>query len=114
LSAALSTSGLEQNRDDPPSGWQDSLTIGAYWLVALEPDLPNAAFQGLARTLNSSHRGAAKQAAAAKGRMQMFGHSSRRNIAAIVAAIAMSTIAVGAAVGPAQAASTSTQMVSHA
>jgi len=64
--------------------------------------------------LNNSHRGAAKQAAAAKRRKQMFGQSSKRNIAAIVAAIAMSTIAVGAAVGPAQAASTSSQMVSHA
>ena len=78
----------------------------------LEP--ADGGFQGLARTLNSFDRGAARQAAAAKREKTMFGHSSRRNIAAIVAAIAMSTIAVGAAVGPAQAASTSSQIVSHA
>jgi hypothetical protein len=34
-STALSTSGFKQNCDDPPSGWQDSPTIGAYSLVAL-------------------------------------------------------------------------------
>jgi hypothetical protein len=34
--------------------------------LRFEPDLPNAAFQGLARTLNSFDQAAAKQAAAAK------------------------------------------------
>ena len=44
----------------------------------------------------------------------MSGRSSlKRNLAAVVAAIAMSTVAVGAAVGPAQAANTS-QIVANA
>ena len=45
----------------------------------------------------------------------MFVHSSlKRTLAAISAAIAMSTVAVGAAVGPAQAASFSSQVVTNA
>ena len=45
----------------------------------------------------------------------MSGQSSlKRSIAAIVAAVAMSTVAVGAAVGPAQAASISSQVAIHA
>lgn len=45
----------------------------------------------------------------------MFVQSSlSRTVAAIFAAIAMSTVAVGAAVGPAHAASASSQVASHA
>ena len=45
----------------------------------------------------------------------MFGQSSlKRNFAVVCAAIAMSTVAVGAAVGPAQAASATSQVVTNA
>ena len=44
------------------------------------------------------------QSAGEKGRMKMQGQSQfNRTLVAIAAAIAMSTVAVGAAVGPAQA-----------
>jgi hypothetical protein len=45
----------------------------------------------------------------------MFVHSSvKRTLVAISAAIALSTVAVGAAVGPAQAAGASSQVVADA
>ena len=45
----------------------------------------------------------------------MFVHSSlKRTLVAISAAIAMSTVAVGAAVGPAQAAGAPSQVAAHA
>jgi hypothetical protein len=79
--------------------------------VSANLDASNTLFPGLARSLNSFDRGAAKHAGHEKGRKQMFGHSSlKRALVAITAAIAMSTVAVGAAVGPAQAAGAPSQV----
>jgi hypothetical protein len=64
----------------------------------------NGAFARLARTLNSFGQAPRSTRAAKKGRNQMSVHSSlKRTLVAISAAIVMSTVAVGAAVGPAQA-----------
>jgi hypothetical protein len=60
-------------------------------------------FQGLARHLNSDGHGPELKRAR-KGRIQMSSQSPiTRTLVAIAAALAMSTVAVGAAVGPAQA-----------
>jgi hypothetical protein len=69
----------------------------------------------LARLLNTFDQGPAKQAEPQKGESKMTGQSSlKRSFLAISAAIAMSSVAVGAAVGPAQAASASSQVVENA
>jgi len=62
------------------------------------------AFPPLARPLNSFHHGPQVMRDNKNGRIQMsVQSSSKRTLVALVAAFAMSTLAVGAAVGPAQA-----------
>jgi predicted ATP-binding protein involved in virulence len=72
-------------------------------------------FLGLARVLISKgHRSAAVQAGE-KGRLEMSAKSQfTRTLIAIVAALATSTIAIGAAVGPAQAVASPSQVTFHA
>ena len=56
---------------------------------------------GLARLLNSKLHGPPDWMAGQKGRMTMFGSNLQRHLIAAFAAVLMSTVAVGAAIGPA-------------
>src|SRR6476619_2845412 len=61
-------------------------------------------FPGLARSLIRKWHRPAEQKAGQKGRIEMSSQSSfTRTLVAIAAALVMSTVAIGAAVGPAQA-----------
>jgi hypothetical protein len=61
-------------------------------------------FPGLARCLNSSWHRQADNRKPEKGSLEMSSQSQlSRTLVAIAAALAMSTVAIGAAVGPAQA-----------
>jgi hypothetical protein len=69
-----------------------------------ERDIIFRSFLGLAHSLISLVHRPASQAAGRKGRFQMSSQSQfTRTLIAIAAALVMSTVAVGAAVGPAQA-----------
>lgn len=71
-------------------------------------------FLGLAQSLNTPGQ-APRSMRCLKREKAMFVQTSfKRAFAAISAAIAMSSVAVGAAVGPVQAASASSQVVAHA
>ena len=95
-------------------GWEDLLILGALSVRRHPINNTNGGFSPLARPLNTFDQGPAKRGAA-KGRKQMSSQSSvKRTFLAISAAIAMSTVAVGAAVGPAQAASAHSEVAAHA
>jgi hypothetical protein len=65
--------------------------------------------------LNTFDQGIANKREPQKGRKQMLVQSSlKRTLTAICAAIALSSVAVGAAVGPAQAASVPTLVAADA
>jgi hypothetical protein len=72
----------------------------------------NGVFPPLARLLNTFDQGPRAASGAKKGRKQMT--SLNRSFVAITAAIFMSTVAVGAAVGPAQAAGVTSQVAANA
>jgi hypothetical protein len=62
---------------------------------------------GLARVLNKGGHGSAIECGGQKGRKTMFGSNAQRQMVAFIAAILMSTVAVGAAVAPAAVSSQS-------
>jgi hypothetical protein len=88
----------------PPELWDSSPTVGWEIFRRTVSTLIFRGFQGLARSLiRKVHRPASKRADQ-KGSFNMSSQSPfTRTLVAIAAALAMSTVAVGAAVGPAQA-----------
>jgi hypothetical protein len=83
------------------------------------PDLPFqsffGSFWGLARHLNCIRHRPSKQRRAEKGRIQMSNQSQfKQTVVALFAAVLMSSVAVGAAVGPAQAVASPAGVALHA
>jgi hypothetical protein len=72
-------------------------------------------FSGLARSLIRKGHGPAKGNGGKKGEFEMSSQSPiTRTLVAIAAALAMSTVAIGAAVGPAQAVAAPSQVTLNA
>jgi hypothetical protein len=88
----------------PAKPWDSAPTIG--WEIRHRPLLSVifGGFAGLARSLIRKVHRPVTHRADKKGVFEMSSQSSlTRTLVAIAAALAMSTVAVGAAVGPAQA-----------
>jgi hypothetical protein len=85
--------------------------VGEISQFAIQVDIFGG-FLGLARLLiRKGHRPAGSSRRARKGRIQMSSQSPiTRTLIAIAAALVMSTVAVGAAVGPAQAVASPSQV----
>jgi hypothetical protein len=94
--------------------WEKFPIVGEFPSRVREVRGVNDTFPGMARSLNSFDQGR-EATRTAKGRKQMSVQSSlKRTLVAISAAIAMSSVAVGAAVGPAQAASAPSTVATNA
>ena len=89
-----------------PAVWQNLPTFGEPFGARGAGAPKNGSFAPLARSLIISRHDPRWTRGQQKGRIQVTNSSIKRTLIAITAAFAMSTLAVGAAVGPAQAAGT--------